>query len=126
MNIVIYISMMILLLIFCCCDIIFQSGGPSWEVPMGRRDSLSASKEAANNNIPSPNSTISSLLSKFENVGLDIKDLVALSGTNLSLLSPYMCARAHDLILLKTRINVMIKIIFFIYSSFFPLLKFVF
>lgn len=57
-----------------------QSGGPSWEVLMGRRDSLSASKAAANNNIPAPNSTVPTLVTMFKNVGLDIKDLVVLSG----------------------------------------------
>lgn len=46
---------------------------------MGRRDSLSASK-AATNNIPAPNSTVPTLVGMFQNVGLDIKDLVALSG----------------------------------------------
>ncbi|EXC11393.1 Peroxidase 40 [Morus notabilis] len=63
-------------------DSVFLSGGPSWEVQMGRRDSLSASKTAANNNIPGPNSTFSQLLSKFENLGLNLKDLVALSGAH--------------------------------------------
>ena len=48
---------------------------------MGRRDSLTASKTAANNNIPGPNSTVSQLLSKFQNVGLDLRDMVALSGS---------------------------------------------
>lgn len=47
---------------------------------MGRRDSLSASKEAANNNIPAPNSTVDVLLDKFHNVGLTLNDMVALSG----------------------------------------------
>lgn len=61
-------------------DSVVLSGGPSWEVLMGRRDSLSASKAAANNNIPAPNSTVPTLVTMFKNVGLDIKDLVVLSG----------------------------------------------
>lgn len=60
-----------------------QSGGPSWEVQTGRRDSLSASKEAANNNVPGPNSTVATLVAKFENVGLSLNDMVALSGNNI-------------------------------------------
>lgn len=48
---------------------------------MGRRDSLSASKTAANNNIPGPNSTVPMLVAKFQNLGLGLRDMVALSGT---------------------------------------------
>ncbi|KAL0367814.1 UNVERIFIED_CONTAM: Peroxidase 40 [Sesamum radiatum] len=63
-------------------DSVVLSGGPGWEVEMGRRDSLSASKTAANNNIPGPNSDVATLVSKFENVGLSLQDLVALSGAH--------------------------------------------
>ncbi|KAM4116607.1 hypothetical protein ACB094_02G063300 [Castanea mollissima] len=63
-------------------DSVILSGGPSWEVQTGRRDSLSASKEAANNNIPGPNSTVATLVAKFENVGLSLNDMVALSGAH--------------------------------------------
>lgn len=51
---------------------------------MGRRDGLSASKAAANNNIPGPNSTVPILIAKFQNQGLDLRDMVALSGTLIS------------------------------------------
>jgi len=57
-----------------------QSGGPIWEMQMGRKDSITASKDAANSNIPGPNSTVDVLVAKFENVGLTLKDMVALSG----------------------------------------------
>ncbi|KAI4334999.1 hypothetical protein L6164_013689 [Bauhinia variegata] len=63
-------------------DSVVLSGGPSWDVQMGRRDSLSASREAANNNIPGPNSTVDTLVAKFENVGLALNDVVALSGAH--------------------------------------------
>lgn len=59
---------------------VIQSGGPGWEVQMGRKDSLSGSKTAANNNIPAPNSDLPTLLSKFQNAGLSLQDLIALSG----------------------------------------------
>ncbi|KAI4314813.1 hypothetical protein L6164_027682 [Bauhinia variegata] len=58
------------------------TGGPSWEVPLGRRDSLGASLSGSNNNIPAPNNTFQTILSKFELQGLDIVDLVALSGSH--------------------------------------------
>ncbi|MED6145636.1 Peroxidase 40 [Stylosanthes scabra] len=63
-------------------DSVVLSGGPAWEVQMGRKDSISASKEAANNNIPAPNSTVDVLLAKFQNVGLNLQDMVALSGAH--------------------------------------------
>lgn len=59
-----------------------QCGGPIWDVQLGRRDSLSASKAAAENNIPGPNSTVDTLISKFSNVGLGLIDMVALSGAH--------------------------------------------
>ncbi|GMJ02130.1 PEROXIDASE40 [Hibiscus trionum] len=63
-------------------DSVVISGGPSWEVEMGRKDSLGASKEAAANNIPGPNSTVPILVAKFENVGLSFKDMIVLSGAH--------------------------------------------
>ncbi|WVZ10682.1 hypothetical protein V8G54_015212, partial [Vigna mungo] len=58
------------------------TGGPSWEVPLGRRDSLGASISGSNNNIPAPNNTFETILTKFKLKGLDIVDLVALSGSH--------------------------------------------
>lgn len=57
-----------------------QSGGPDWEVQMGRKDSVIASKTAAENNIPGPNSDLVTLVNKFQNVGLTLDDMVTLSG----------------------------------------------
>lgn len=59
-----------------------QSGGPGWEVQLGRKDSRTASKAAANNNIPGPNSNVATLVAKFQNVGLSSDDMVALSGAH--------------------------------------------
>ncbi|KAL1215539.1 Peroxidase 49 [Cardamine amara subsp. amara] len=58
------------------------TGGPSWVVPLGRRDSRSASLSGSNNNIPAPNNTFQTILSKFNRQGLDVTDLVALSGSH--------------------------------------------
>jgi len=57
-----------------------QSGGPNWELPLGRRDSKTASLRGSNKNIPPPNATIESLITFFKRQGLDEADLVALSG----------------------------------------------
>ncbi|KAL3614671.1 Peroxidase 72 [Castilleja foliolosa] len=59
-----------------------SSGGPYWEVALGRRDSINASLIKSNNNIPAPNSTFKTILDKFTEQGLDIIDVVALSGSH--------------------------------------------
>ncbi|KAK8710851.1 hypothetical protein V6N13_146160 [Hibiscus sabdariffa] len=67
------------------------AGGPSWEVPLGRRDSRGASLSGSNNNIPAPNNTFQTILTKFKLQGLDIVDLVALSGKQIQYpVSPYV------------------------------------
>ncbi|KAK0604566.1 hypothetical protein LWI29_016991 [Acer saccharum] len=58
------------------------AGGPSWEVPLGRRDSKGASLSGSNNNIPAPNNTFPTILNKFKLQGLNLVDLVALSGSH--------------------------------------------
>ncbi|KAM7277373.1 hypothetical protein ACFE04_019239 [Oxalis oulophora] len=57
-------------------------GGPSWAVPLGRRDSLTASQSAANTQIPSPLSSLSTLVSQFSSKGLSTHDLTVLSGAH--------------------------------------------
>ncbi|KAG7539525.1 hem peroxidase [Arabidopsis suecica] len=58
------------------------TGGPSWEVPLGRRDSRGASLSGSNNDIPAPNNTFQTILTKFKRQGLDLVDLVSLSGSH--------------------------------------------
>ncbi|KAJ7979733.1 Peroxidase [Quillaja saponaria] len=55
------------------------AGGPTWEIQLGRRDSRTANQIGANN-LPGPSETLESLTAKFNAVGLDTTDLVALSG----------------------------------------------
>ncbi|GMY08863.1 peroxidase P7-like [Fagus crenata] len=54
-------------------------GGPSWIVPLGRRDARTASQSAANN-LPSPFSDLATLTSQFSAKGLSARDMTALSG----------------------------------------------
>lgn len=56
-----------------------QTGGPTWNVVLGRRDSRTANREAAEN-LPGPSEGLANLRRKFDDVGLDDTDLVALSG----------------------------------------------
>ncbi|KAL3521323.1 hypothetical protein ACH5RR_019472 [Cinchona calisaya] len=61
-------------------DSVFALGGPYWPVQLGRRDSTTASRSAANNDIPSPFMDLPALISNFKKQGLNVNDLVALSG----------------------------------------------
>ncbi|XP_021714586.1 peroxidase 72-like [Chenopodium quinoa] len=58
------------------------AGGPNWEVPLGRRDARGASLQGSNNEIPAPNNTFNTILTKFKRQGLKLVDLVALSGAH--------------------------------------------
>nr|CAD1829656.1 unnamed protein product [Ananas comosus var. bracteatus] len=72
-----------------CADIValaardsvsFQFKKPIWEVQTGRRDGTTSRASEANANIPSPSSDFTTLVNDFANKGLDVKDLVVLSG----------------------------------------------
>eukprot|EP00262_Sarcandra_glabra_P007021 TRINITY_DN1958_c0_g1_i4.p1 TRINITY_DN1958_c0_g1~~TRINITY_DN1958_c0_g1_i4.p1 ORF type:complete len:342 (+),score=26.12 TRINITY_DN1958_c0_g1_i4:118-1143(+) len=56
-------------------------GGPSWAVLLGRRDGTTANLTGANN-LPGPFETVANLTAKFNILGLDTTDLVALSGAH--------------------------------------------
>ncbi|KAL2896340.1 Cationic peroxidase 1 [Bienertia sinuspersici] len=61
-------------------DAVVHYGGPTWKVKLGRRDSLTANRSAANAFIPQPSFNLSNLTSSFAAVGLSFKDMVVLSG----------------------------------------------
>ncbi|WMV56980.1 hypothetical protein MTR67_050365, partial [Solanum verrucosum] len=60
-------------------DAVALSGGPSWEVPKGRKDGR-ISKAIETRQLPSPTFNISQLQQNFGQRGLSLDDLVALSG----------------------------------------------
>lgn len=60
--------------------VFMQLGGPTWTVQLGRRDARTASQSAANSQIPSPASSLATLTTMFSNKGLNLRDLVSLSG----------------------------------------------
>ncbi|KAJ0020685.1 hypothetical protein Pint_31321 [Pistacia integerrima] len=62
-------------------DSVLLSGGPTWKVPLGRRDGFVANLSASNN-LPSPFEGINEISKKFSDVGLNISDVVALSGAH--------------------------------------------
>jgi len=55
-------------------------GGPSWTIGLGRRDSTTASKDAATSDIPSPLMDLNDLISAFSNKGFTSQEMVVLSG----------------------------------------------
>ncbi|KAF7850726.1 hypothetical protein BT93_L5075 [Corymbia citriodora subsp. variegata] len=63
-------------------DAVILVGGPYWDVPVGRKDSRSASYELANTNIPTANEGLTSIISKFIYFGLSVTDTVVLSGAH--------------------------------------------
>ncbi|KMS98798.1 hypothetical protein BVRB_3g068730 [Beta vulgaris subsp. vulgaris] len=63
-------------------DAVALSGGPDWEVRLGRKDSLYARQEDSNNIMPSPRANASMLIDLFAKLNLSTEDLVALSGSH--------------------------------------------
>ncbi|XP_010457608.1 PREDICTED: peroxidase 3 [Camelina sativa] len=63
-------------------DAIVFTGGPNWSVPTGRRDGRISNSSEALANIPPPTSNFTNLQTLFANQGLDLKDLVLLSGAH--------------------------------------------
>ncbi|KAG2712253.1 hypothetical protein I3843_04G107700 [Carya illinoinensis] len=63
-------------------DSVVATGGPFWKVPTGRRDGTISMASEALANIPAPTSNFSNLQTHFGNKGLDLKDLVLLSGAH--------------------------------------------
>ncbi|KAJ9185458.1 hypothetical protein P3X46_005096 [Hevea brasiliensis] len=63
-------------------DSVVALGGPTWAVQLGRRDSTTASRTAAETDLPSPFADLPELINGFKKQGLDEKDLVVLSGAH--------------------------------------------
>ncbi|CAA7019868.1 unnamed protein product [Microthlaspi erraticum] len=57
-------------------------GGPYWDVPVGRKDSKTASYELATSSLPTPEEGLISIISKFYSQGLSVEDMVALIGAH--------------------------------------------
>ena len=57
-----------------------QAGGPLYPIELGRRDSLTSFAENSETYLPPFNLNVSGLLENFEAAGLNLVDLVVLSG----------------------------------------------
>ena len=76
-------------------SIIVQLGGPTWAVPLGRRDSTTASPDQANSDLPAPTSSLAALITSFGNKGLGPRDLTALAGAHTIGFSQCLNFRDH-------------------------------
>ncbi|XP_059463000.1 cationic peroxidase 1-like [Corylus avellana] len=63
-------------------DSVVALGGPTWTVPLGRRDSTTSSQSAANTDLPAPTLDLAGLITAFSNKGFTTKEMVALSGSH--------------------------------------------
>jgi peroxidase len=63
-------------------EAVVASGGMFWPVPLGRLDGLTASEKSANEQLPSPFEPLVNITAKFAAKGLDMKDMVVLSGAH--------------------------------------------
>ncbi|KAF3965747.1 hypothetical protein CMV_010094 [Castanea mollissima] len=61
-------------------EAVHRVGGPYWRVPLGRRDGTTANEMDANTQLPSPVEPLQNITAKFIAKGLDLKDVVVLSG----------------------------------------------
>lgn len=61
--------------------LVMQTGGPFYEVELGRRDGRISTKASVRHKLPHPEFGINQLKSMFASHGLSLIDLVALSGT---------------------------------------------
>lgn len=62
-------------------DAVVLSGGPSWDVPKGRKDGRT-SKANESTQLPGPTFNIAQLQQSFSQTGLSLEDLAALSGAH--------------------------------------------
>lgn len=59
---------------------VLLSGGPDYDVLLGRRDGLVANQTGANSNLPGPFDSVTKIIGRFTDVGLNTTDVVVLSG----------------------------------------------
>jgi peroxidase len=72
-----------------------QLGGPTWTVPLGRRDSLTASRDLANRDLPPPFANIDGLITGFANKSFTPREMTALSGAHTVGFAQCQNYRAH-------------------------------
>ncbi|KAL3630533.1 hypothetical protein CASFOL_023517 [Castilleja foliolosa] len=82
---------------------VVQLQGHGWNLTFGRRDSRTASKTAAVNNLPSPTMDLNKLIQTFANLKFSVPELVALSGAHT--IGQARCTNYRSRIYNKTNID---------------------
>ncbi|CAN6169242.1 unnamed protein product [Urochloa humidicola] len=85
-------------------DSVVALGGPSWTVPLGRRDSPKAAPTSVvTQNLLPPTSSLAKLIQGYGNLGLSPTDMVALSGAHT--IGQAHCPSYQDHIYNDTNVN---------------------
>ncbi|WJX15468.1 NAD(+) salvage pathway protein [Trifolium repens] len=63
-------------------DAVAELGGQRWNVPLGRRDSLTASLEESNSDLPAPFLDLDGLIAAFQKKNFSTEEMVTLSGAH--------------------------------------------
>ncbi|CAM0901533.1 unnamed protein product [Alopecurus aequalis] len=63
-------------------DALVEAGGPTYDLPLGRRDGLAPAKQDLVFTLPGPDFKVPVLIQSFGDRGLNVTDLVALSGAH--------------------------------------------
>ncbi|KAL6987228.1 peroxidase [Sarracenia purpurea var. burkii] len=66
-----YLPMVFAVVHACLMAVGVKAGGPSWEVPRGRRDSQTANRSGILRSIPSPFEILADIRDNFTAIGLD-------------------------------------------------------
>ncbi|XP_058088355.1 peroxidase P7-like [Magnolia sinica] len=84
-------------------DSVVELGGPSYSVPLGRRDARTASRDGANTNLPAFFDDLNTLIQLFSNKGFTAREMVALSGAHT--VGQARCDKFRDRIYNETNID---------------------
>ncbi|XXG83911.1 hypothetical protein AAC387_Pa10g1555 [Persea americana] len=84
-------------------DSVVQLGGPTYSVPVGRRDARTASRDGANSNLPRFTQNLDKLIQVFSDQGFTEREMVALSGAHT--VGQAKCATFRDRIYNETNID---------------------
>ncbi|XP_058088620.1 peroxidase P7-like [Magnolia sinica] len=84
-------------------DSVVALGGPTYSVPVGRRDARTASRDRANSDLPAFFNDLNTLIQLFSNKGFTAREMVALSGAHT--VGQARCDKFRDRIYNATNID---------------------
>lgn len=69
-------------------DLVSMVGGPQYNVPLGRKDGLESNASRVEANLPTPNMSLSKVISLYTSKGFTVQEMVALAGARTIGFSP--------------------------------------